>query len=36
MIIKIETIRNKVSYFELYIQNLDVVYRKMKTKDIQR
>ena len=36
MIIKIETIRNKVSYFELYIQNLDVVYRKLKTKDIQR
>lgn len=36
MIIKIETIRNKVYYFELYIQNLDVVYRKMKTKDIQR
>ena len=36
MIIKIETIRNKVYYFELYTQSMDVVYRKMKTKDIQR
>ena len=36
MIIKIETIRNKVYYFELYIDSMHVVYRKMKTKDIQR
>ena len=28
-------IRNKVYYFELYIHGMDVVYRKMNTKDIQ-